>query len=291
MTAPALSQAILDRWSIEAHVLIADTRSSLVYRVTRRDRSSAIVKSLKPDGLEEMGGFDFLEWREGLGAIRLIDRAAQTALLEDAGSITLRQYRIDAGEQASVGIIAGIVENLHSASSKPRPSSLVPLIRHFSALFERAERETTSELADFLRASAGEASRLLSHQEGVRPLHGDLHHDNIVSESGRDWRAIDPHGLLGDPAYDVANVFGNPLGARSDILDPHRILFLARHFADVIGCSAEKILRYALAHAALSMCWSLERPDVAKEMENAEERHAFAILARQLLDDGVLRTA
>ena len=47
-------------------------------------------------------------------------------------------------------------------------------------------------------------------------LHGDLHHENIM-HGPRGWLAIDPKGVLGDPGFDAANMFYNPLD-RDDLL-------------------------------------------------------------------------
>lgn len=270
------------RWSISSAFLIADTPSSLVYRVTRADRSSAIVKILKPDGMGELPGMAFLEWRAGLGAVRLIDRADHICLLEDAGDLNLRTYRLLHGETSSNAIIIDVLAKLHSGSGSASPE-LTPLRQHFAALFKRAQHETDSELSPILRHAASIADDLLSHQTNVRPLHGDLHHDNIIHSKDRGWLAIDPQGLFGDPAYDVANVFGNPLGAFDDIIDMARISNLMKLFANALGCSEEKILRYALAHAGVSICWSLESDDSVSNRENARERLAFFNVAASLL--------
>ncbi len=41
-------------------------------------------------------------------------------------------------------------------------------------------------------------------------LHGDLHHGNILmGESG--WQLIDPKGLVGDPAFEIAAFMRNPV--------------------------------------------------------------------------------
>ena len=42
-------------------------------------------------------------------------------------------------------------------------------------------------------------------------LHGDLHHDNILSAERVPWLAIDPKGVVGDPAYDVGPFLYNHL--------------------------------------------------------------------------------
>ena len=51
----------------------------------------------------------------------------------------------------------------------------------------------------------------------------------------------------------MANIFGNPLNAFPDVTDPQRIETLCALFSDALGCAKEKILRYAIAHAGLSI--------------------------------------
>lgn len=41
-------------------------------------------------------------------------------------------------------------------------------------------------------------------------LHGDLHHGNILLQEER-WVAIDPKGLVGEPAYEIGAFLRNPL--------------------------------------------------------------------------------
>lgn len=283
--APSLPAELVERWGIRSAELVADTRTSLVHRILRRDGSQAITKQLKPDGLHELSGIDFLGWRQGHGSVRLLDRQDTACLLEDAGTMLLKDYRLQHGEDAANSVILSVLGELHSASADIPPDGLVPLRQHFRSLFEQASRGENSDLSEALAYSASIADELLSSQTDTRPLHGDLHHENIVSGAGRGWLAIDPQGLDGDPAYDVANVFGNPDGAFADIIDPPRIIRLLALFAPAIGCSREKILRYAIAHAGLSVCWSLEGGDRFSGEGNAMERFAFLKVARHLLDE------
>ncbi|MDR6102007.1 streptomycin 6-kinase [Agrobacterium larrymoorei] len=270
------------RWSISSAFFLADTASSIVHRVTLTDGSSAILKRLKPQGMGERPGMTFLEWRQGQGAVRLLQKNDTECLLEDAGDLTLRTYRLQHGEDATNAIIREVLQKLH-APTAGSPGGLTTLDQHFRFLFARAETESHERLREPLRYSAEIIRELLAHQETVKPLHGDLHHDNIVTGGPRGWLAIDPQGLLGDPAYEVANIFGNPLNALPDILDPQRIKRLCEVFSETLNCSKEKILRYAIAHAGVSICWSLEDGDMLDENENALERLAFLTVARCLL--------
>lgn len=41
-------------------------------------------------------------------------------------------------------------------------------------------------------------------------LHGDVHHGNVLNFGARGWLAIDPRGLVGERAFDHANLLCNP---------------------------------------------------------------------------------
>lgn len=212
----------------------------------------------------------------------MLDRSDTACLIEDAGEVVLREYRLVHGDAAANAVIVDVLEDLHS-SGKDAPEGFTPLLRHFEALFDRTRTETDPMLEEPLRFCSSLAETLLASQTNIRPLHGDLHHDNIISGGPRGWLAIDPQGLVGDPAYDVANIFGNPLNALSDIIDPERIGILSRTFSSALDCTEEKLLRYAIAHAGLSICWSLDDEARFEESENAQERLAFIHVARSLL--------
>ncbi|MCJ8521695.1 streptomycin 6-kinase [Pseudorhizobium tarimense] len=273
-----IPEALAVSWGIKGVEPVADTRTSLVHRVWLGDGSSAIVKRLKPAGLHELSGIDFLDWRDGEGCVRLLARQHSICLLEDVGSVTLTSYRRLHGEEASNRVIVSIVEKLHSPSPLSPPGSLLPLRRHFRALLEHPP-VADEQLSHTLAFCASLAEELLAAQIDARPLHGDLHHDNIISGATAGWLAIDPQGLVGDPAYDVANIFGNPNGAFTDIVDPRRISNLVDLFAATLGCSRRKVLRHAIAHAGLSICWSLEDDDGISPGSDAAERFEFIKVA------------
>src|SRR4029079_19726764 len=54
-------------------------------------------------------------------------------------------------------------------------------------------------------------------------LHGDLHHGNILADGPRSWRANDPKGLVGEPAYEAGALLRNPLPELLAWPDPARV--------------------------------------------------------------------
>lgn len=271
-----------ERWRLADVRPIADTPGSVIYRARLYDGRSVIAKLLKPRGMGEIAGMDYLQWRGGNGAIRLIAREADACLLEDAGTRNLEDLRRSAGEAAATEIFAKLLLELQAPSPHPVPGGLVPLERHFAALFQ-PRTNAPPEHAGNLAWAAAVARDLLSEQTDIMPLHGDLHHENILADAAGRWRAIDPHGLIGDPAYDAANFFGNPLGRADITCDHDRIRLLAARLAPAIGRGEDAVLCYAAAHAALSACWSIDDPVSDDDSGNAEDRLAFVAVIRTML--------
>lgn len=245
-------------WAIDSATRIADTVAGTVFEVHRRDGPAAIVKALKPVALDDnLRGADFLEWRDGVGAIRLLARSDNLLLLEHAGKETLRDCLLSDGDLVATRIAADVLERCHARSSALPPSSLQPLERYFASLFRLAEADRRDGLDTISVEAAGIARVLLDSQRDIKPLHGDLHHENII-HGPRGWLVIDPAGLIGDPALDVANMFSNPLDWHDLTRDPERIAAMAAIFAETLGRDVRTILRYAFSYGCLSAAWHEE---------------------------------
>ena len=272
------------RWQLTDVRPIADTPGSLVYRARRPGGRPVIAKLLKPRGMGEIGGMDYLAWRDCHGAVGLLAREENACLLEDAGARNLEDVRQADGEAAATRIFAAVLRQLHAPSPSPVPGGLVPLERHFVALLQDRVPVPAAYAADVAWAAAV-ARSLLAEQTDVMPLHGDLHHENILCDEAGQWRAIDPHGLIGDPVYDAANFFGNPVGRPEITGNEGRIRLLASLLAPALACSEGKVLRYAAAHAALSACWSIGDLVADEDLADAGHRLAFLAAVRAIHDE------
>jgi streptomycin 6-kinase len=76
-----------------------------------------------------------------------------------------------------------------------------------------------------------------------------------VIASPRGWLAIDPKGLVGDPHYELANVFRNPYRAEPVVAQPARIEALADAFAQELDLDRLRILAWAAVHSAIAAVW------------------------------------
>jgi streptomycin 6-kinase len=147
-----------------------------------------------------------------------------------------------------------------------------------------AETIENSFLGENLRWAANLADHLVATQSATRPLHGDIHHENIVSSDRQHWKAIDPQGLIGEPAYDVANVFGNPLNSRDLVLNVGRINALATFFADGLQAPPERIVKFAAAHAGVSVCWSMRGGGTLESDADMNECFELLRLLRTMIE-------
>ena len=267
-------------WNIEAAKQIADTPAGVVYAVTRGDGSPAVAKVLKKKVLEDsLRGADFIAWRSGVGCVELLERSDDILLMEHAGAETLRDVLFrDGDDDATTQIAADVLLQYHQPSQQPPPSSLLTLPLYFESLFRKAEQDRTDGVESIYIEAATLAQELIDRQRDVKPLHGDLHHENIM-RSGRGWIIIDPAGLIGDAALDVANMFSNPLDRFDLTRDEERIAGMVDIFAETLGRDARTILRYGFVYGCLSAAWH----DEDGNEEDRDDELAVAAAIRNVL--------
>lgn len=96
---------------------------------------------------------------------------------------------------------------------------------------------------------------LVSSAEPVL-LHGDLHHDNLLSAARAPYLAIDPKGVLGEPCYEVGAFLRNPLPGLLKNKNPRKLLqrrvdMIVEH----LGFERQRVLGWGFAQAVLSAVW------------------------------------
>jgi len=138
-------------------------------------------------------------------------------------------------DSAALEIAAVLTYHLHEKTSE-FPEGLKPLDLLFSSVFTALE--TGRGLNAPLYRKAAQFLPDVRPDDDQRPLHGDLHFENIVS-SPRGWLAIDPHGYLGNRAFEYANYFYNPR-LQPEITDNvNRVERAAKLFSEVSGLSVK----------------------------------------------------
>ncbi|ATU92054.1 aminoglycoside phosphotransferase family protein [Phyllobacterium zundukense] len=253
----AIAETFPPEWKVSSPELIAETVTSRIIKVRLESGEAAVVKHLTPLGMrEELGGTHYLEWHDGDGCIRLLAQSGNNLLLEYAGARTLLDHLNEYGDDAATHIFVDVFLRLSKTkgSSRPVPTDLIPLRTMFASLFKKAEADRNRGVQSQFVEAAGLADRLLNDQQDVQPLHGDLHHENVL-HGKRGWLVLDPKGLIGDPMYDAANMFYNPLDRDDLRASESRITSMAQAFSQAFSRDNRTILGFGMAHACLSASW------------------------------------
>ncbi|HEY7094557.1 MAG TPA: aminoglycoside phosphotransferase family protein [Ktedonobacterales bacterium] len=260
-----LSARIADyeqRWAIKVASPFANLSYNYVAPALRSDGAQLILKLGMPHP-ELSSEIAALRLYDGNGSARLIEAEPERgALLIERllpGSMLLDLT--DDGE--ATRIAAQVMRALW------RPASLAP----DNAVFPTAARWTTGlqrlratydggtgPLPEGMvqRAEALFADLLASSGAPVL-LHGDLHHENILSAERAPWLAIDPKGLIGEPEYEVGALMRNPLPRLLAL--PDVTATLARRFdilAEILGFDRPRMIAWSWAQAILSAWWHIE---------------------------------
>ncbi len=216
-----------------------------------RDGEPVMLKIARIE--EERRGGRLMAWWSGCGGLPVLAADGDAILLRRAARSALTLPAAEAE-----GVLLEIVLALHAMPAPPASVGLVPLTEWFRDLVDEPQ-------ADPLPARAADVARGLLAEAGPSvALHGDLHHGNVLELDGR-WVAIDPKGLVGHPAFDVANVFCNP----SIEVATARLDLRLDRFADGLAIEPDLLAAWVVAWCGLSIRWS----------DSAGPRHASAARA------------
>jgi streptomycin 6-kinase len=93
----------------------------------------------------------------------------------------------------------------------------------------------------------------------INALHGDLHHGNILASARATWLAIDPQGVVAEPAYEVGALLRNPMPQLLRWPDPVRVTERRiAQLSDELAFERARVRGWGLAQAVLSAWWTIE---------------------------------
>lgn len=244
-----------ERWQLTPDGQPFRTHSSWLQPV-RHQGEPAMLKMAFEE--EERWGGALMTWWAGEGAARVLAHDEQALLLERAtGSRSLAEMARNGQDEEATRILCAAAARLHAPRRRPLPA-LIPLSRWFAELEPGATQH-----GGILVQAAATARELLSTPQEVVPLHGDLHHGNVLDGGERGWLVIDPKRLLGERSFEFANLFRNPDLQTS--LAPGRLARHATLVAEVAGLERTRLLKWVLALCGLSAAWILGDGDDPRE--------------------------
>lgn len=258
---PALVDELAAGWSLRVGKPFAALSYNYVAPAVRADGTAAVLKVGVPHK-ELFSEMEALRLYGGHGMARLLEADGERAalLLERLRPGTPLLTLTD--DEQATRIAAQVMRDLWRPVA-PEEARHFPTTRMWAdglmRLRARFGGGTGPLPARLVERAEAVFAELHASAEAPVLLHGDLHHENILRAERAPWLAIDPKGLIGEPAFEPSALLRNPLPALIEWPDAlavqkRRIAILA----ETLGLDAARITAWAFARTVLSAWWTIE---------------------------------
>lgn len=247
---PSLVVQCSVKWNLTGMTVFSNLTYNYVLAGTRNN--AHIVLKLRCDRYALEKEVAALRAFQGPVCVKVIeyDQQLGALLLEQIiPGVSLSALVFDNDAQATT--IAGhLIQQLHQAV----PSDIFPTLEKIIPTFDKESQE----LKPFIAHASMLKQQLLATQPQQVLLHGDFHHENILSQDNV-WMVIDPEGIVGDPGYDLAVFIRNPL--KLLVHQPHVSMLIKNrivNLATCIGYDTQRLYDWTYLQTVVSAYWSVE---------------------------------
>jgi streptomycin 6-kinase len=264
-----LLEELVRKWGLELEASPIETRSGVIAFAGRGAEKVAL--KLPDRRSDEAAAGAALKHFDGRGAIRVLEHDPSGGLLLERAQPghALTKLVLEGADDRATVVLCEVVRALHR---REPPDSGFRVVEDLGRGLERYRRMGQAAIpVGLLDRASGLFADLAASQAARRLLHGDLHHDNILFDANRGWLAIDPKGVLGEPAYEIGAALRNPTEDPTWFATPSIVDRRVRIVSDCLGLDRQRVLSWAFAQAVLSAVWSLEdRLDPSRGLLTAE---------------------
>lgn len=259
---PTILAMCEQRWHLTLGVPFANLSFHYVIPAMRADGTAVVVKAQSPTG-EFAEETEALRLFDGHGTVQILayDMNDEVMLLERLLPGT--PLRKMADDLKAISIATTVMKQMW------RP---VPLEHSFATVekwgegFLRLRQHYEGGNGPFPKALLEEAETLYADLSASMTvpmlLHGDLHQDNILATERNVWKAIDPKGLIGEPAYETGALLRNFLPDLLNFPNPKQILARrVKQLAEELDIEPARIRGWGLSQAVLAVWWGVEDND------------------------------
>jgi streptomycin 6-kinase len=233
---PSIVSDLANEWNLTSLVPVDNLSFNYVLSGLQNLRPVILKLSFKQEDLERE--MEALKCFAGFGGVPVLEYQNNAVLLQKAmPGESLKNYLPNGGEGALL-IACDVARKLHQSPIQKSNSFLT--IEERLSYIDRGWNIP----ADHLQRARIFKEEVLKVSTVKVLLHGDLHHDNIVSD-GKDWLVIDPKGVIGCPI--------NEVWAFVQDLDKD-LPIIAKEF----GFDIKMLAKCYYTHAVLAACWSVE---------------------------------
>jgi streptomycin 6-kinase len=255
---PSLVEECVERWSLTLEPLFPNLTINFVAPAVRGDGVPVVLKVSFADE----------EFYAEVAALKLFDgRGAARVLEVDARRGVMLLERLQPGKPLTTVFDDQLATSV-AARVMRQTRGVVPPTHDFPVIDNWVKR-----MADRSPRYVGSSTRfplrwirhaLVLHNElcasAGEPvvLHGDLHHQNILSAEREGWLAIDPRGLVGEPAAETTPLLFSVLPPADQARTRKILARRIDQLAEELGIDRERIRAWGIIRAVLSSFRSLE---------------------------------
>jgi streptomycin 6-kinase len=263
---PEITAELEEQWSIKAGNPFRNLSYNYVANALSSEGKSVVLKiGLPLDNVEIYGEAAYLQAADGDGAVRLLqfDRDRQAILLERVVPGANLKSFCKKNESQSIKIAIRLLNRI----LRPAPDSaneFGTLDRWFDGL-KRALGATFPQ--DYAERALGFYADLSADKSNNSLLHGDFHHDNILSARREPFLVIDPKGIVGPVGYDIGVFLNNHHDWLESNTQVERKLDNAiTDFAAAFDLDEKVIRKWTFCQMVLSWWWTFdETPEMFGE--------------------------
>ena len=264
---PRVIKEIEENWSLKVEKPFPNLSYNFVAPCICKD--GAVLKIALPlNNPEIFNEASFLNVLDGKGAVKLLksDENHRAILLEKLtpGKHLKELYQNDETKplEIAIKIQREIIKKM------PEDSAFKRLEDWFKGFDKAANTVFPREFI----AKAHEFYKELSRSSNKFLIHGDLHHENILSAEREPFLAIDPKGIIGDIGYEISVFLNNHLWwLASDANLKEKLNQAVLQFSEAFEIEPRDLRKWAFAQIVLSAWWTFE-----DNGENWENELAFA---------------
>ena len=239
-----------------------DLSYNYVIAVTRRDGTPAVMKLSAPEG-EAQDQILALRHYDGSGSVQLLEADLDEGFMLLERVLPGERLTLLPDDEEATRIAADVMSKLW----RPLPAdhtftTVEEWAEGLQRLRDRFDGGTGPLPAPLVERAEALYRELFASAPPPVLLHGDLHHENILTSARAPYLAIDPKGVAGEPAYEVGPLLLNPWPGLLQWpnlaqVQARRVAILVEH----LQLDRERLLACAIAHSVLSAAWSVEDHD------------------------------
>ena len=258
---PETIKTFENKWGLKSMGTFPNLNINFIERVQTKHGEELVLKIGFPGDEEFLKEVRALEIYNGNGSVRLIKADLENYVMLLEGCIPGKSLHTMDDENKEALIFTNICKRVWTkAPSNSIFKNVSDLIKEFDWYFENSKKTEKLLPKELVTKAQEKFKTLVSSTKDQFLLHGDLHHDNILS-SDRGWLAIDPKGIIGDREYEIAAFIRNPyfrFEKNEELISKDFFAVRIEFISTTLRFDKKRITDWAFVKQVITLIWTIQ---------------------------------